>query len=180
MVDQLALNQQNKVRVLADPQRNKPMVDLILPDKDNWYYICPITDNIFLGNAEDAQDEAQLKELGITAVLNVSRVEDNGLAGYKMVPGVLYKWIQLLDGPGNTKEQFLSAVTMLGELLAAGHKTLVHCRMGISRSPAIIACHLSTTGIYSLNQAVDLIGQKRPIIEINKAHIKMIKEILGR
>ncbi len=155
------------------------MSKLWYPGKDEWYEICQITDKIFLGSAMDAQEEHQLREHEITAILNVSRVEDNGLQDYKQYPGIEYKWIQLYDGPGNTKEKFLSAVDALRDFVKAEHKTLVHCRMGISRSAAIIACYLHRDGIYSLNQAIDSIGQKRPIISINRAHINMIKEIMG-
>jgi predicted protein tyrosine phosphatase len=148
-------------------------------DKDLWYNMCQITDRIWIGNAEDAMDASQMEKNGITAVLNVMRTMTD-MPDYKEMDGVDYTYVQLLDGPGNTKEQFISAVLSLRKYLFDGHKVLVHCRAGISRSVSVVACYLWGTGVYTLEDAIDLIKEKRPIADPNPHLLRLIKVIQGR
>lgn len=148
-------------------------------DKDIWYDACPITDRILIGNADDACDKDQIQKHSITAILNVMRTMVD-FPNYKEIEGLEYRYHPMNDGPGNTTEQFYSAVQSLRELLFKGHTVLVHCRAGISRSVSVTACYLWGTGIYSLDEAINLIKQKRPIADPNPHLLKLIKEIQSK
>lgn len=67
--------------------------------------------------------------------------------------------------------------TMTG--LADGHRTLVHCAGGISRSPTIVACVLVKLGLYqTIDKALEFIATKRPMIYPSKKTIMSAEKYL--
>jgi len=63
------------------------------------------------------------------------------------------------DVPPSPRETWALART-LADRFAAGSQIAVHCRMGIGRSPLLLACILVTTGLRP-HQAWELIGDAR-------------------
>jgi protein-tyrosine phosphatase len=127
-----------------------------------------ITENIFIGNSHAALHSRDLlKSLGITAILNVAKDLDNN----KLDPQEFsLNKIGLGDGDGNDLEDIGTALQVLQKLLLNGHKVLVHCHEGKSRSVGLVATyiHLKRPAQFnSLDEAEEYIRGHRPIAKIN-------------
>ena len=103
-----------------------------------------ITEMIWLGGSYDAE-YADLRADNIDAILNVAR-------GLHVERGwsndVEYAKCGLVDGPGNTMTSYYAAVLKLAALVRNGLRTLVCCREGQSRSPAIVIMYLNVQKQY--------------------------------
>ena len=66
------------------------------------------------------------------------------------------------DVPSSPRDTWALARTLSGRF-AAGSQIAVHCRMGIGRSPLLLACILVTTGLRP-DDAWELIGDARGCI----------------
>lgn len=118
--------------------------------------ISKITDQIFIGNADDARSLHHHRVSGVTCVLNCARDFDY------IIQSTLPFKVGLIDGPGNQKILLKVAVELLDTLIKSENRVLVHCIAGISRSPTVVATYLSwKTGI-SLEEAVKAIQNVRP------------------
>jgi protein-tyrosine phosphatase len=120
-----------------------------------------ITDDIAIGNYVDAEDSLLLRQESVGAILGLTRTllgrdaAELGLKAIEVVP--------LEDGPGNDVRLFRMAVNTLGRLLRETGRVLVHCHAGRSRSAVVVAAHLMLTRGLEAEDALALIGTKRPI-----------------
>ena len=96
-----------------------------------------IRKNIYLGDKNDATEKG-LKGSPITAILNVA-VELND----PKIDKIVNVKVGMDDNASAAHRRTDIAVEALNRLLSQGHVVLVHCRMGRSRSPHIIAECLS-------------------------------------
>lgn len=151
------------------------MSKLFVYEEDAWTGMDQITSHIWLGDSGAARDYNTLKKEGITATLNVAiDLDTSDYYG----PDVLRCKRGLIDGPGNEQADFDKAVQLLIELLAEGHKVLVHCHAGVSRSPSVVAAHIAKTTGNSFQYALDFVGEKRPIIHPHAALVKLARTFL--
>jgi hypothetical protein len=108
-----------------------------------------------------------LKRWGIECLVSLLTPEEEGFLGLEQ-EGALARQHGLRyfshpvpdrDVPSSPKETWALARTLAGHF-AAGSQIAVHCRMGIGRSPLLLACVLVTTGLRP-DDAWDLIGDAR-------------------
>lgn len=118
-----------------------------------------VTEYIYLGDSADANNRSNcLNEHGITAILNCAFDLDRPHYGrVQVICG-------LIDGEGNNANMFKYAVEMLRTLVVAGHKVLVHCHEGKSRSASVVAAYLAHYHGMSLEKAIDSLQTVRPIV----------------
>lgn len=143
---------------------------------DCWTGMDQITEKIWLGDSHAAMDIKSLRQAGITAVLNVAK--DWGFSNYKD-PSINYYHVGLIDGSGNEQYEFDAAVHTLESILHDGHKVLVHCHAGVSRSPTIVATYIAKQTGHSLNHSIDFVGEKRGIINPHLALRQLARKHLG-
>jgi len=120
-----------------------------------------ITDDIAIGNIEDAMNVAALREAEITAVLCL-----NGFPQEAKRHGFAWVGITLIDGPGNSMDDFKAAVAALHELTAA-HKVMVHCMEGLSRSALVVGCYLAAEQSIPLDEAIAEVTRRRQRAQID-------------
>ena len=122
-----------------------------------------ITDNLYIGNSYDAlHSKSILKAAGITAILNVAKDLDNPFLSPNNFS--LHK-VGLGDGSGNTEENLLGAIKTLHSLLSEGHRVLIHCHEGRSRSSSVVAAYLWALGQFSdIDAALSYLKTVRPLI----------------
>jgi len=101
----------------------------------------------------DINDARNLPE-EITALLNCTEEHDT----YR--EGVEYLKIPLIDFQPINPEYIPQAVSWIKEKIV-NHKILVHCNVGIGRSPSIAVCYLYEIG-FGFEEAVKLVKSKRP------------------
>jgi predicted protein tyrosine phosphatase len=127
-----------------------------------------IVSNLWLGDQRDADRLIRMNPDGITAILNVRGPDAYKPAGRDQSadhPGKAYKWIPAPDtgvvSPKNVKQ----AVAWLREQTDKGARILIHCKYGISRSPAFLAAFMVESGISaSLEEAIAMIASRRSVL----------------
>ncbi|XP_016379949.1 dual specificity protein phosphatase 5-like [Sinocyclocheilus rhinocerous] len=140
---------------------------------------------LYLGSAYHACRQDYLSDLRITALLNVSRRDSRpakGLYDYKWIPvedscsRLLYQSglkfdlsVFLVTHAVISRAFVMNSCTFLSteRVKAEGGKVLVHCEAGISRSPTICMAYIMKTQRLRLEQAFDVIRQRRAIISPN-------------
>jgi len=133
-----------------------------------WYYKrrCNAWDeierNVWIGRRLSDAEARQAIDSGVTAVLDLSD------AFSEAEPFIERKYLHLpvLDLTAPTHAQLMEAVTFIQEHAAAG-VVYVHCKIGYSRSAAVVAAWLIGTGkAASVDDAVARLMARRPTIVI--------------
>lgn len=141
-----------------------------------------VAPRIYLGAAREASNEELLREHGITAVANLTP-EYFGCDVDK------FKYLQLnhedcVDIPPEKLKKFIDWMDARD---AAGDTVLIHCHMGISRTPAfLIAWWMHKAGAHKdtdlramWTKFEDLIGRVRPFIMPHGALKRSIMKYFG-
>jgi GGDEF domain-containing protein len=109
-----------------------------------------ITNNLWLGSQRDADDLVRHNPQNITAILNVRGPDAYQPPGRDQSadhPGKPYKWIPAPDIGVISAQHTKEALAWLQQQTDSHHRILIHCKHGISRSPAFLAAFLVKTGI---------------------------------
>lgn len=114
-----------------------------------------VTPWLAVGALQEAADAGLRRRHGIDAVLSLLPVDFD--AGASHLTLAIADRIAL---PGAT---IRAATAFLEKQRQAGRKTLLHCQMGISRSPALAACYLHEYGKHSLAEAISSVIKARPL-----------------
>lgn len=133
-----------------------------------------VTDRIAIGHSNDARNFEQLKDEGITAVLNTAFDLD---IDYSSEDLDYYK-VGLTDGPGNSIYILVSAFYCLKALSKKHKKVLVHCHAGRSRSGIVVSLFLAITQKKSLDAAILEIREERSKVNPHQALRDLAKEVL--
>lgn len=105
--------------------------------------------------------EASIPEAkGFSAILNVA-----AQSSYEPPEGIEYRKIPLKDDGSNDCDEIDRAVDSLHELIQQGHRVLVHCRAGVSRSPSVVAAYLAKYEGHTLNSAMEVVKNSRRIAD---------------
>ncbi|XP_078700371.1 dual specificity protein phosphatase 3-like isoform X3 [Branchiostoma floridae x Branchiostoma belcheri] len=119
-----------------------------------------VDQNILLGNMSIAQDVAKLKSLGVTHVLNAAHGAIDVSKEYEKV-GIEYLGVPADDVPTyNLKQHFEPAAAFINTAVKKG-KVLVHCHVGYSRSPTLVAAYLMLYQELTAQESITLIRGKR-------------------
>jgi protein-tyrosine phosphatase len=94
---------------------------------------------LWLGHAGDAGDFRSALDLGIQAVVELSREE----LPAEPPRDLIYCRFPLLDGTGNEEGLLNLAIRTLATLIRMRMPTLVCCHLGLSRAPAVAAAALA-------------------------------------
>ncbi len=133
-----------------------------------------ITDQVLIGTAQEADDRELLEDNGIEAIVSLSRRAPD----HDHLPVHHHS---LSNGPGTSQEAFEAAVNAVRKELDAGHRVLIHCRQGISRSVAVAAAAIAIQQGTSLRDAITTIELERPQADPDRALIERAKEyVKGR
>lgn len=117
---------------------------------------------LYIGSIHAAFNQEALKDLGITHILNASRL-----------PATFPKQFTYLSIDVKDKENanLLSCIPTTNIFIEAGLEAggvLVHCLGGRSRSAAFITAFLMSSYGWTYEQAYDLVRNARPVAAINK------------
>jgi protein-tyrosine phosphatase len=125
-----------------------------------------ILPNLWLGNLDILHDSEFLTENNITHVITLLEME---VTTYPMVKRKIKQmYIKIYDAddaPIGTVFEATSA--FIDDALAAGGAVYVHCLMGMSRSPTILAAYLIKKHAMTAKEALDYLQSVRPIVDPN-------------
>ena len=127
-----------------------------------------IRDHLFIGSWRDIEEPETLRAAGITHVLNVAKEVDpthhDGLEGFCAMH------IPLVDEHReNIVEHLECACNFIDAAKRDGGRVLVHCRRGISRSPAIVVGYLLRQDGFEFDDAVAYVKERRKCTSLNIA-----------
>lgn len=149
-------------------------------DTNHHYPMTKITETLFLGNDHDASDEAALKKAKITHVLSmIARkwsYKPRGLFNW-MSKGIKRKCVPMRDDGNSDVAKLLEEKELWNFILDSQKKKkklLVHCQMGMNRSPTIVMGFLMKHDHITFYKAWRLVKQKRVIVQ---PHVKYIKQL---
>ena len=95
-------------------------------------------------------------------------------------PGVEYMQLRIMCGDEPGVDLAAAAPLALAFILRAAARrgrVLIHCRLGVSRSPAVAAVYLMTVYMMSLGDALAGLRAARPFISINRGLMSYIHQL---
>lgn len=130
-----------------------------------------ITENLYVGTAPKTDDYDTLHGLGVDLVINMVLATPPRRDPHN--PPVRTLWLPTIDSP-----IFLLPIRSLQrgavealKVIDAGGIVYAHCAKGRHRGPAMGACILIAQGM-SLEQAMELIKQQRPVSDLKMWYIR--------
>ena len=143
---------------------------------------------VFIGNYNQACDINLLKKNNIKSVLHLGchKKSNKILLLYKKY-NIHHKFIEMRDMQNiDINPYCTSASEYINYFTRRGDNILVHCKMGISRSPTVVAHYLMTLmhdhmkkqkSVHPvLDEIIDLIRINRPCINPNSGFITQLKQ----
>lgn len=111
-----------------------------------------ITEQVAIGGAGITPDNWHefIDDLKITAIVNLRREYQDS---FTPPDPMAYLWLPVEDLTDPTPEQLLLGVQFIDTVVKANQHVLIHCKMGIGRSPTLAAAYLIWTG-FSIHKAV--------------------------
>ncbi|RME52598.1 hypothetical protein D6783_04435 [Candidatus Woesearchaeota archaeon] len=125
-----------------------------------------ITKHIYLGPNRCCLVPGFDKELvaqGISADVSLEEFRIDAPHGIKH-----FLWLPTPDHKPPTLDQLFTGTAFLHAIEKRNAKAYVHCELGRTRSPTLVAAYLISKG-KTIAQAIDFIKKKRPYIHITKA-----------
>ena len=125
---------------------------------------------LFVGShPKTIEDIETLRQLGVTAVLNLQTNEDMISVAllwqpleehYKAIPLRLVR-MPVKEEQTEMAAKFARCVSTLSDLIAEGHSVYLHCTAGIARSPTVAIGYLHWEAGWEWNEAVVHLKQLR-------------------
>jgi len=128
-----------------------------------------ITDTIYLGNIESAFNKEKLKSLGIRKVLTVMSAFGNHYSEHEFV----HKSIEVDDAYDENIIKYFKECLLF---MDGYDKVFVHCAAGMSRSATIVIAYLMWKQKMSLNDAINFVKKKRPVISPNLNFMRQLQK----
>ena len=127
-----------------------------------------ITETIYLGNMVAAFNKKLLKKLGIKKILTVMGAFGNHYEPHEFI----HKAIEIDDDFRTNIIQYFKECFLFIE---GNDKVFVHCAAGMSRSPTIVIAYLMWKKQLYLNDALDFVRKKRPLVSPNANFMNQLK-----
>ena len=129
-----------------------------------------LTDYLYIGNYNDAENIAYLRRLGITHVLNCAAFRTLGGSPYPPETGIMgYLEFKADDSEVyDMLQHFPRAKSFIDDAKLKSGKVLVHCAMGINRSALICAAYIIVDKQMNLIDVMKHLKTRRKIVLSNK------------
>ncbi|XP_064603182.1 dual specificity protein phosphatase 2-like [Liolophura sinensis] len=126
---------------------------------------------LYLGDSRHAAQKSVLKNLGVTAIVNVSKTLVNHFPEdfvYKTIP---------VDDKTDTElaPWFNETISFIDEQRERGGKVLVHCQAGVSRSATICMAYIMYKRKCPMDEAFDRIHKQRGVVSPNLSFMRQLQ-----
>jgi dual specificity phosphatase 12 len=136
-----------------------------------------IEPGLFLGSLETFEHANFMKSIDAVVSITQMPAEDIG------IPRHIIEHLDLClpdEENADIAQYFDKAHAFIARHLTEGHRVLVHCRAGISRSATLVAAHLMIEQRLTVLQALGRIKEKRCDIYPNKGFLLQLIELEKR
>ncbi|XP_043992026.1 dual specificity phosphatase 29-like [Gambusia affinis] len=146
-----------------------------------YIHVNQVWPRIYIGDEKTALERPELKDLGVTHVLNAAEGKWNNVltgANYYKDLNIHYLGVEADDKPTfNISQYFLPAAEFIHEALSQPqNKVLVHCVMGRSRSATLVLAYLMMKHSLTVVEAIEHVQQKRCILP-NHGFLKQLRAL---
>jgi protein-tyrosine phosphatase len=86
-----------------------------------------------------------------------------------------YLWLPTIDHTPPTKDQVMTGIQSLEEMLRQKKKVYIHCKNGHGRAPTFYASFLILKRGLSVEAAIEAIRSKRPTMHLEESQINFLK-----
>ena len=138
-----------------------------------------LTDRMAVGGGIwNAENMAKVAEAGITHIIDMQiEFDDTALAAEF---GMKVLWNPTDDDfELKPAEVFRRGVEFAQGVLDAEGKLFIHCAAGVHRAPMMALAVLGTMG-WELEDAMQLIENRRPVADFAEVYVRSVEEFLGR
>jgi len=132
-----------------------------------------ITQQIYIGAQFQHMGKRRLKRWGVTGVVNM-RIEYDD-ADYGLVLDY-YCHLPTIDDDAPTLEHLYEGVAFMRQIISRGGRVYIHCAGGIGRAPTMAVAYFICHG-FSADDAIRLIKQTRPFINITPVQMTMLRRL---
>lgn len=130
-----------------------------------------ITDQIFIGSHLPGQRHWEaLISMGISADIDLEFEHTERPRGIE-----IFLWLPTKDYHAPTQTQLLTGARLIKDLVSQGKKVYVHCKLGHSRSPSLVAAYFIMNGD-SPQKAFQKIKDKRPQVHLETSQEEALEE----
>ncbi|MBC8112298.1 MAG: dual specificity protein phosphatase family protein [Verrucomicrobia bacterium] len=131
-----------------------------------------ITEKIFVGGQYSIQKLPELKERGVTAIVNM---RETSVYNESLYLGLKYLHLPTTDQTPPTLEDLQKGVDFISKEIAEGGKVYVHCRQGQGRGPTMAIAYLISTGM-AFEKAFEAVKAIRIFINPTPSQRETLKE----
>lgn len=138
--------------------------------------ISHIIDNIYLGNFESSNDVVLINKYSISAIVRILDLDMiSTIKKEDVEPNISYYYISIYDHPAQKISGEFSGFL---KFMKQNKKSniLIHCLMGISRSPTFTILYLVHKYKYSIIDAIKYVKKARPCVKPLKEFIYQVIE----
>jgi hypothetical protein len=133
----------------------------------------PVLDHLYLGSLEDAEELSRANPFAITTVITLCH-EPVG----RRAPGIHYLQFPVRDARP-IRISWLNAILVAIEESVARGAVLVHCEVGVSRAPTMVAAYLDRIGFLGFARALSYLEDLRPVVALGRALVDSIARELS-
>lgn len=136
--------------------------------------ISPVDDDEMLYVSSTIDDWSVLQGLAISVVVDLEGAIDDGVP---IRPGgILYVYFPFNDDEMPDRDVLAASADFVTRLVRAGHRVLVHCGLGLNRSPLLAGLVLHRMGMTG-PAAIERLRERRPGALFNEAYCAHLMEL---
>jgi dual specificity MAP kinase phosphatase len=132
-----------------------------------------ITANLFLGGQYNLRGLQRLREMGITAIINMRMHSVYAEARYQ---GLQYLHLPTPDNTAPRMEDLIKGAEFARLAIQEGGKVYIHCRQGLGRGPTMAIAYLMRMGA-TYEDAFATVKRVRPFIRPRRVQVDRLKEL---
>ncbi len=135
--------------------------------------ISRVAPHLFVGGQQRVKGLAAMRELGISAVVNMREESDDASRGVALDA---YLWLPTTDDAAPSAEALKQGIAFIAESIDAGRGVYIHCGAGVGRAPTMAAAYLVHKGA-TAEAAWETIRRARPFIRPTPPQVEAIEAL---
>ncbi|MGC9521138.1 MAG: protein-tyrosine phosphatase family protein, partial [Anaerolineae bacterium] len=135
-----------------------------------------VAPNLYVGGQHTAGGLEEMRDLGITAVINMREEADDRA---RKVALDHYLWLPTTDDAAPAQEDLARGVAFIEEQVSAGRGVYIHCASGVGRAPTMAAAYLVHRGA-TPQEAWASIRRGRPFVRPTPPQLEAVRALARR